>query len=443
MSEELARPQWGFALRGEGTDTVEIDVYDAIGDYWGDGSISARTVRNALRSAQDAKTIKLKVNSLGGEVFDGLAIYNQLKNHSARKVVEIDGVAASMASILAMAGDEIHMPEASWMMIHNPWGFGIGESDDIRALADLLDKQKAALVNIYADRTGVAAAKVAELMDAETWMSGKEAVDLGFATSVTGKKKQTKAAAKTLASARRFGFSSLPQVIADLTPEVPAPTQPALIGPGPTPDEGKEPIKMADKNEEKVEVTPSIARALGCAAGSPESEVLAAAARCRELEIQVMTLTGSANSSEALGAVRELVKSAAEKKTIEERLVKVEGERDDQNFESELNRGFAERKLTPAEVAIEREQYATAKAEGRATARVEELRGRLKVASPRIATKVHEPAGGTGTGHAQVLEYKGKKYDDMTYAQRARLSKEEPDLYREMKAEYDERRKSA
>jgi ATP-dependent Clp endopeptidase proteolytic subunit ClpP len=305
MSEELARPQWGFALRGEGTDTVEIDVYDAIGDYWGDGSISARTVRNTLRSAQDAKTIKLKVNSLGGEVFDGLAIYNQLKNHSARKVVEIDGVAASMASILAMAGDEIHMPEASWMMIHNPWGFGIGESGDIRALADLLDKQKAALVNIYAERTGVSAAKVAELMDAETWMSGKEAVDLGFATKVVSQK-QSKAATKAFASARKFGFINLPQPIADQLelPTVNDATQPALIGPGTTPDEGKEPIKMAEKDDNKVEVTPSIARALGCAAGSPESEVLAAAARCRELEIQVMTLTGSTNSSEALGAVR-------------------------------------------------------------------------------------------------------------------------------------------
>jgi hypothetical protein len=126
----------------------------------------------------------------------------------------------------------------------------------------------------------------------------------------------------------------------------------------------------------------------------------------------------------------------------EDRLAKVEGERDDQNFESELNRGFAERKLSPAEVTLEREQYATAKSEGRAAARVEELKGRLKVASPRLAATVREPAGGVKT-HAVVLEYQGKKYDDMTYAQRGRLSKDEPDLFREMKADYDERRKSA
>jgi len=448
MSEELSRTQWGFAIRGEGSESVEIDVYDVIGDSWW-GGVSGRSIRQKLRSAQDAKRISVKIHSNGGDVIEGLAIYNQLKNSPAHVTVQIDGIAASMASVIAMAADEISMPESSWMMIHNPWAFAIGESDDLREHADLLDKHKAALVAIYAERTGIAAEEVAKLMDAETWMNGKEAVDLGFADKLTDKpKKLSKGAMRALASARRVGFSKLPQAIADIPPEPPAePLQPALVGPEADPDDGKEASNMADSNkqDDKVEATPSIARALGLPAGSPESEILAAAARCRELEIQVMTLTETQSSSEALGAVRELVKTAADKKELEARLAKVEGERDEQNFDSEINRGLAERKLTPAEAKHERECFDKAKAEGRGAERVEELRGRLKVASPRIAATARPaPIGGGVTGGAApVLEHNGKKYDDMTYAQRAKLSKDDPDLYRAMKSDYDERRKSA
>lgn len=448
MSEELSRTQWGFAIRGEGTDAVEIDVYDVIGDSWW-GGVSGRSIRQKLRAAQDAKRISVKIHSNGGDVIEGLAIYNQLKNSAAHVTVQIDGIAASMASVIAMAADEILMPESAWMMIHNPWGFGIGESEDLREHADLLDKHKAALVAIYAERTGIASEEVAKLMDAETWMNGKEAVDLGFADKLTTKpKKQSKGAMRALASARRFGFSKLPQAIADIRPESPAePPQPALVGPEADPDDGKEASNMADNNkkDDKVEATPSIARALGLPAGSPESEILAAAARCRELEIQVMTLTESKSSSEALGAVRELVKTAGDKKDLEARLAKVEGERDEQNFDSEINRGLAERKLTPAEAKHERECFEKSKAEGRGAERVEELRGRLKVASPRIAAAVRPApiAGGASSGAAPVLEHNGKKYDDMTFAQRAKLSKEDPGLYRAMKSDYDERRKSA
>src|SRR5690606_12772844 len=157
--------QWGFAIRGEGSESVEIDVYDVIGDSWW-GGVSGRSIRQKLRSAQDAKRISVKIHSNGGDVIEGLAIYNQLKNSPAHVTVQIDGIAASMASVIAMAADEISMPESSWMMIHNPWAFAIGESDDLREHADLLDKHKAALVAIYAERTGIAAEEVAKLMDA-------------------------------------------------------------------------------------------------------------------------------------------------------------------------------------------------------------------------------------------------------------------------------------
>lgn len=460
------KPSWGFTLRGEGTDTLDLDVYDVIGEHWGEG-VRAKDVRAALRSAQDAKTIKLKLNTMGGDIFEGLAMYNGLKSHGARVIVEVDGIAASMGSILAMAGDEIIVPKSAWVMIHNPWGFGIGSSEDLRDHADLLDKQKETLVNIYAERTGQKPADIRKWMDAETWMTGDEAVELGFATKTTSKQ-QSKAALQAFASARRLGFENLPKSIAEFPEFAPVVVPPAAAA-GPLPPElgghqqtqlpdgqaegnstepiTTEEIQMADKKNDApvaaVEATPTIARALGLAAGAPESEIVAAAARCRELEIQITTLTESQSSSEALGAVRELVKTAAQVKDLQARLAKVEGERDEQNFETEISRGLAERKLTPAEAKHERECFARALESGKGAERVEELRGRLKVAATRIGPVMREPGSAQSGGSPPVLEHNGKKYDDMTFTQRARLSKEDPDLYRAMKSDYDERRKSA
>ncbi len=156
--------------------TAEISIYDEIG-YWG---VTAKQFIGDLK-ALDATAIKLAINSPGGSVFDALAIYNALRQHPAAVEVTIMGVAASAASVIAMAGDTIVMPENAFMMIHNPLNLAYGNADDLREMADVLDKIAASLIGIYAKRTGLPEDEIKALLDAETWLNAEEAVLKGFA----------------------------------------------------------------------------------------------------------------------------------------------------------------------------------------------------------------------------------------------------------------------
>jgi ATP-dependent Clp endopeptidase proteolytic subunit ClpP len=182
------------ALKSGSSANIEID--DVI-DSW--GAASAKAIRGALKDTRDVPVLNVYINSSGGEVTEGLAIYNMLAMHGAQKVVEIGGIAASMASIIAMAGNKIIMPRNSWMMIHNPWSGICGESQDMRKQADLLDQFRDQLAGIYATRTGQELEAVLAAMAAETWMSGDEAKALGYCTDVA---EPTKIAARF--DARRF-----------------------------------------------------------------------------------------------------------------------------------------------------------------------------------------------------------------------------------------------
>ncbi len=159
---------------------LDLDIYDVIGF-----SVTARSVRQALNAAKDAKQINLRINSPGGDVVDGAAIFSMLTQHPARVVVDIDGQAASMASFIAMAGSEIRISSVGRMMVHNPWGIAIGEASDLRAQADLLDQTRTVLASVYAVRSGQLATRVLSWMDAETYFNAEQAVANGFADSVT------------------------------------------------------------------------------------------------------------------------------------------------------------------------------------------------------------------------------------------------------------------
>ena len=159
-------------------DTIEIT--DDIGGF----GVSAKSFLNDMRAVK-GDTINLSINSPGGDVFAGVAIYNALRGSGKKVNVKVLGIAASAASLIAMAGDEIEMPENAMMMIHNPWSFAMGDADELRATADVLDKIGNSLVGTYAARTGKDEAEIKALLDAETWMSAQEAVEMGFATKVT------------------------------------------------------------------------------------------------------------------------------------------------------------------------------------------------------------------------------------------------------------------
>lgn len=163
------------------TGVAEILIYDAIGkDWFGDG-FTAKKFREDLKALGNVETLVVRINSPGGEVFDGFAIFNALKEHGAKIVVRIDGQALSIASVIAMAGEEIIMGEGAMMMVHDPWSFAFGNADDMRSVADRLDQVAAGLVNAYEDRTKQSRKKIVDWMAAETWFTADQAIKNGFA----------------------------------------------------------------------------------------------------------------------------------------------------------------------------------------------------------------------------------------------------------------------
>lgn len=157
-----------------------LEIYDDIGPSWA-GMIDARSVAQALEAAGEASEIDVRINSYGGSAFDGLAICNILKKHPAKVHVRVDGIAASAASIIAMAGDEVVIPKNAMMMIHDPAVFVYGFEQDLLKAAEMLNKLKSAGVETYAAKTKKSKDEIAKLMKEETWFTGEEAVAAGFA----------------------------------------------------------------------------------------------------------------------------------------------------------------------------------------------------------------------------------------------------------------------
>lgn len=170
-----------YSIRNVSRSEAEIYIYDEIG-YWG------TTANDFIKDLADIKAskISLRINSPGGDVFDGIAIYNALKRHPANITAHVDGIAASAASFIAMAGDEVLMAPHSQMMIHEASGLCIGPADDMRKMADLLDKSSNNIAGIYAKRTGGSTEEWRAKMRDETWFSDQEAVDAGLADAVDG-----------------------------------------------------------------------------------------------------------------------------------------------------------------------------------------------------------------------------------------------------------------
>lgn len=159
---------------------ADISIYDEIGMF----GITAKNFADQLNALGKVSHINLSINSPGGSVFDGLAIHNMLKRHKAMVTVRVDGLAASIASVIAMAGDVILMPSNSFLMIHDPSGVVMGTSRDMRTLADALDKIKTGLVAAYAAKSGLERDEIEDIMTAETWLTAQDAVDMGFADSI-------------------------------------------------------------------------------------------------------------------------------------------------------------------------------------------------------------------------------------------------------------------
>jgi ATP-dependent Clp endopeptidase proteolytic subunit ClpP len=194
----LSLPSRGLHSRLDAASkTADVYLYTPIGEYW--GGITAERFQQELNAIGKPSEIRLYINSDGGEVFQGISIYNMLVRHTAKINVFVDGIAASIASLIAMSGSTITMGPNTFMMIHEPWGGGHGTAADLRKQADTLDKVRVQLVDTYARKTGLSADKISDLISAESWFDATEALKLGFATAISP--------AATAMSAMRYDLS--------------------------------------------------------------------------------------------------------------------------------------------------------------------------------------------------------------------------------------------
>jgi ATP-dependent protease ClpP protease subunit len=176
----MPKPRTWFSLQARTDDSrsiVELRIYDEIG-FWG---VTAKQFVDDLHNlASNADEVLVSVNSPGGDVFDAFAIYNALRRYTGKVVTRVDGVAASSASLVVMAGDQIIMPENAMLMIHNPWTVAVGCADDLRHTAEMMDKARDGIMGAYQSKSGQDQAELIGMMDAETWLTALEAQALGM-----------------------------------------------------------------------------------------------------------------------------------------------------------------------------------------------------------------------------------------------------------------------
>lgn len=212
-----ARPELKVAALA---DTTVIDLYGPIGGWDGITAADFKRTLNGITSPN----ITLNINSPGGDVFEGVAIHNDLAAHAANVHVNVTGLAASAASIVAMAGDTVSIGDGAFFMIHNSWTVAMGDTRDMTKAADLLAKIDKTIAEAYAKKTGLPVAELADMMAAETWLDAAQSVEIGFANDVMP------AASKDASARAAFNLSRFHHVPAALagksTTEPPAPAVP-------------------------------------------------------------------------------------------------------------------------------------------------------------------------------------------------------------------------
>jgi len=200
-----------YSIKAKAKD-AEIWIYEEIGeDFWTGDGITAKKFQKELSEIK-ASQIDLHINSPGGLVFDGITIYNLLKQHPANVTTFIDGLAASIASVIALSGNKVIMAENALFMIHKASGAVYGNSDDMRDFAEKLDKVNGSIATTYISKTGKNEAEINDLMAAETWMTAEEALDAGFVDEISGEADMA-ACAKFIPAMNKAKFQHIPENI--------------------------------------------------------------------------------------------------------------------------------------------------------------------------------------------------------------------------------------
>lgn len=182
----LARWNPEIQAAEKASDTV-FNIYNQIGEAW-DGTGITPDKLAAFLSKADGRDITVNINSAGGNFFDGLAMHTMLSEYDGAVTIKVVGLAASAASMIAMAGDDVLIAESGLMMIHNAWSIAIGNKNDMAEAAQILDVFDTSMAKLYTKKTGIAAGEIISMMDEETWLNGEEAVAKGFASKMLGEK---------------------------------------------------------------------------------------------------------------------------------------------------------------------------------------------------------------------------------------------------------------
>lgn len=203
-----------FEMKNASATKAEIIIYGAIGDdFWDDAAVSAKKFSDELdKLPKTVNEISVRINSPGGSVFDGITIYERLKQHSAKVIVYVDGVAASIASIIAMAGDEIIIGDGSFFMIHKPWTYAVGNSKDLEDTVMVLNSIENRMVNIYSKKTGMSKEEIILMLADDTWIDSDKAKDMGFATSIAEASENLRFAASMVKSAKWLAKTNQPKI---------------------------------------------------------------------------------------------------------------------------------------------------------------------------------------------------------------------------------------
>jgi ATP-dependent Clp endopeptidase proteolytic subunit ClpP len=283
-----------FTITNKSELSAEVTIYEEIGSY----GITAKAFLDQIKNVGKRK-ITLRINSPGGEVFDGLAIYNRLREHAGGVEVRIDGIAASMASVIAMAGAPVSMAENALLMVHNPSGLCAGNSGDMRELADMLDKVRGSLTSAYERKTGKTTEEIGAMMDAETWMTAQEALAAGFIDEITGELKM----------AASVGKLSLTGKLADREKSFDTPKQSTYTNNMTEPETKNLPEEASPKpmGADEIELAITLLREAGYTVTLPEVEETEEVApeEAAATASSLVTITANADDLRSEGAVQE------------------------------------------------------------------------------------------------------------------------------------------
>ena len=272
-----------YQIKSVAPDRAEVRIDGTIGGGWFDEDpVTAKSFAKELKAAGKVKNLDIYINSPGGSVFDGSAIYSQLKRHTAKKTVYVEGLAASIASMIAMAGDEVVMPDNALMMIHRASGGVLGTANDMRKTADVLEKVESSIIAAYQAKTGRDPEELAEMMADETWMTAQEAVALGFADRTTDP--ITVTACADAATLRSFKYvppalrASAPPVSSASSQEPAMPDDPIIESPAPAAESDSQPEREVASDPPQAVVAEPVAAMMPVAVDTAalRAEILAA-----------------------------------------------------------------------------------------------------------------------------------------------------------------------